>query len=142
MKFKSRHEETVYRLLKSLYPDISILQEYSYKKHLVSYYKRSKVLKENQDGYLLSKSYNLHADFFLNNFSLFIEVDGEHHDKIVVWAGKDVVKAQTALVNQKTNDRVKDSIAKETNSTILRIKTNLCDKLDADLLLNMLCKVI
>ncbi len=105
ISFKSRLEKRVYMILKELYPNFNIKTQL----HL-------KDIVKTKVPALLRR---LTVDFYIPEFNLCIEVDGEHHFEKVSYDDPD--KAQVAFEKRKKLDNMKDNFLFDNNIPLLRI---------------------
>jgi very-short-patch-repair endonuclease len=100
----------------------------------------SKILKNKNINYLMEYKFDdckniiaLPFDFYLPNYNICIEYDGQQHFKVIeIWGGKD------GLERRKENDKIKTEYCKQNNIELIRIRYNeninekmieLCQKL-------------
>ena len=88
--------------------------------------KVSKYLLENDISFIPQKTFKtlrdknpLFADFYLDNFNLLIEYDGEYHYKAIRGSTPEI--KQKNLEIQQRRDKIKDEWAKANNIPLLRI---------------------
>lgn len=60
-------------------------------------------------------------DFYLPNYNMCIEYDGEHHFKPIRFGGMSIDKAKSKLETQKQRDLIKDKYCQDNNIKLLRI---------------------
>jgi len=60
-------------------------------------------------------------DFYLEEFNTLIEVDGEHHYKIVRYNNLNETKAQSNLEKTRTRDKIKTKYCEDNKITLIRL---------------------
>lgn len=88
----SELHERVREVLSDMFPTSERYEEYPLDKILEKGYKDQRVPKEHQDNFLLNRGRKLRCDFCLLKLSTVIEVQGEHHYKIIDYDKKDLDK--------------------------------------------------
>lgn len=115
---KSLGHLAVGKLIKRMFNSHKIMEEYSYKKMLTNYYKKNKHVLE--DGSLLARAQNLHADWVILDLKIAIEVQGDQHYKPVRFSG-DYNHAELMYFDQRLRDHMKREIAAESNWVLVEI---------------------
>lgn len=97
----------------------------------------AKWLRENHINFEREKTFkdcknlqSLKFDFYLLDYNLLIEYDGEQHFKISRFGNKSIEEATEMLKKQKENDNIKNNWCKENNISLLRIPYNKFNKIN------------
>lgn len=87
-------------------------------------------LKSNNINFQFQKKFNecknkkmLPFDFYLPEFNILIEYDGEQHYKVITWS-KNKHKNEQKFIDTKYKDSIKNNFAKTNNIKLIRIKYN------------------
>jgi len=100
----SNYEKQIYEYLKKLFPNFNIKCHYQMS-NFANCPKRFR---------------RMHVDFYIPEFNLAIEVDGEHHERKVVY--NDEIKAQVDFERRQSLDTKKEIFLAEIGVKLLRIK--------------------
>lgn len=131
----SKRASAIFDMLKDILPYQKVYPEYSYHRILSRYYKLKGIDPSVWNRHLLSQT-KLRADFFIPDFNVVIEVDGEQHYKPVRFGGITSDQARCILAEQRHRDSLKNRICTESECRLVRIKFD--QEINKDTLLELI----
>jgi len=123
--------------LKELFPLNKIFQEYPYDKIIRKGYKLYNVPEDCWDHALLKRATRFHADWVVLDLCLIFEWQGEHHFSPIYY-NSELEKADAAYAARVIVDKKKRYMAQEARFKLLEIPYYYLNKLDNNVLLDLI----
>lgn len=122
----------IFDLIKEVFPNHNIYQEYPYSSILSKYYKSKRIPDDVHNSYYLKAGNSIFADIYDATIKHIFEIQGIQHYQPVKWSNKE--HPDTALKRfeaQKAVDMLKKEIAKEAEVTLIEISYRELSKFDS-----------